>query len=174
MKLINIALALLVGLFLAANWALRVDPAQRMTEFFPNMARPVSAQSFSANPMLPNGMTEQPPVAGTVLYHEYRGGEAVNPVANDPKAIERGAVVFANFCLPCHGPTGRGDGTVAQRGFPAPPSLLAQNARTLPDVRLFRIITDGQKNMPSYAAQVAPADRWCVVAYVRSLQRKEK
>lgn len=184
MNIVLIAVLLLLG---ATTWALRIDPSQRNVEFLPDMARPVSVQSFSANPNLPHGMTEQPPVAGTVLYHTTplhygatkeeairAGVELTNPFTKNAAAANRGAVVYANFCLPCHGPSGRGDGTVAQRGFPTPPSLLAPNARGLADGRIFHILTYGQGNMPSYASQIAPDDRWRAVTYVRVLQQKEK
>ena len=58
----------------------------------------------------------------------------------------------------------------AMRGFPPPPSLLADQAVRLADGQIFHIVTYGQKNMPSYAAQVPLDDRWRVIAYVRSLQ----
>jgi mono/diheme cytochrome c family protein len=35
---------------------------------------------------------------------------------------------------------------------------------------MFQIVTRGQKNMPSYAAQVPPEDRRAAISYVRSLQ----
>ena len=34
----------------------------------------------------------------------------------------------------------------------------------------FEVITKGLGVMPSYAAQIPPADRWAIVAYVRALQ----
>jgi mono/diheme cytochrome c family protein len=37
------------------------------------------------------------------------------------------------------------------------------------DGQLFHIITFGQGNMPSYAAQVDRDDRWKVVRFVRGL-----
>ncbi len=34
----------------------------------------------------------------------------------------------------------------------------------------FDVITNGFTIMPSYASQVAPQDRWAIVAYLRALQ----
>ncbi len=90
--------------------------------------------------------------------------------ARQAKAVARGAVVFANFCQPCHGPTGKGDGLVVAKGYPAPPSLSADNAKKIKDGQIFHILTYGQKNMPSYAAQLSSDDRWNAIAYIRSLQ----
>jgi hypothetical protein len=47
---------------------------------------------------------------------------------------------------------------------------MAEKALQLSGGQMFHIITYGQKNMPSHAAQVPPDDRWRVIAYVRSLQ----
>lgn len=61
-------------------------------------------------------------------------------------------------------------GPVAQRGYPPPPSLLAEHAQKMKDGQLFHILTYGQNNMPSYAGQLSRDDRWNVVLYVRTLQ----
>ena len=34
----------------------------------------------------------------------------VNPVSPDKASLEHGEVLFKNFCAPCHGPEGKGDG----------------------------------------------------------------
>ena len=59
-------------------------------------------------------------------------------------------------------------GPVAQRGYPPPPSLLAEHAQKMKDGQLFHILTYGQNNMPSYASQLSRDDRWNVVLYVRT------
>lgn len=86
--------------------------------------------------------------------------------------LARGERVYAIYCTLCHGPEGGGDGPVAKRGFPAPPSLLTEKARSMPDGRMFHLITHGGENMPSYAAQVDREDRWKAILHVRELQRR--
>lgn len=99
------------------------------------------------------------------------GEELASPLEpGNVRARERGAFVFANFCAVCHGAGGAGMGPVAQRGYPPPPSLLAEHAQKMKDGQLFHILTYGQNNMPSYASQLSRADRWNVVLYVRTLQ----
>jgi mono/diheme cytochrome c family protein len=78
--------------------------------------------------------------------------------------------VYATFCQPCHGAGGKGDGPVALRGFPPPPSLLAGKAVSMDDAQIFAILTKGQGNMPSYASQMSAEDRRAAVAHVRLLQ----
>lgn len=171
----NVLLALIVAALLAGNYALRSDPSKRNYEFLPDMAHAVSYQSFSANPNFRDGKTEREPVPGTILYQWHAPDPNVNPVdPKDPRALARGEFIFRNFCQVCHGPAGKGDGIVAQRGFPTPPSLLAPNARNLTDGQIFQLITAGRNNMPSYAAQVDVDDRWRAVLFVRALQRREK
>jgi mono/diheme cytochrome c family protein len=42
--------------------------------------------------------------------------------------------------------------------------------RQAPVGYFFDVITNGVGAMPDYAAQIEPADRWAIVAYVRVLQ----
>lgn len=175
-----IAFAATVGL----NWYGPPDLSRRNFEYFPNMARSARYNSFSPNPDFPDGKTLQQAVPGTIPrgFHPLHfvatkedalraGEELQNPfVASDTRAVERGQFVFTNFCQPCHGAGARGDGPVALRGYPAPPSLLADKARNLKDGQIFHILSGGQGNMPSYASQISQEDRWKVILYVRKLQ----
>lgn len=181
----NALLLVLTIAFLSLNLALRPDPSRRNFELFPDMARSVAYDTFAPNPNFADGKTLRELVPGTIvrglmpLHYvatkddaERAGRELLAPKFGASKAAarERGAVVFAAYCETCHGPAGLGDGLVAKRGFPAPPSLLAPRARAMADGQMFHILTYGQTNMPSYAAQVGRDDRWRVIAYVRTLQ----
>jgi mono/diheme cytochrome c family protein len=42
--------------------------------------------------------------------------------------------------------------------------------RHIPDGQLFATITNGVRNMPSYAHSLTVKDRWAIVLYVRALQ----
>ena len=168
------------------NWALRPQVTRPNREFIPEMVRTPRYNAFSSNPNFADGKTLQEPVPGTIprgfLPVHFaptpedagRAGEILqNPVRlDDAKAVSRGTIVFANFCAPCHGNTGTGNGLVVERGYPAPPSLFADNARNIKDGQMFHILTFGQKNMPAYASQLSREDRWNVIAYMRSLQKR--
>jgi mono/diheme cytochrome c family protein len=185
-RAVNLVLLVAFAASLAANWALRRDPALPNSEFLPEMVRTPRYNAFAPNPNFPDGKTLQAPVPGTIprgfLPLHYAadpadalraGNELTNPyVASNADVQRRGAAVFANFCQVCHGGAGRGDGPVVLRGFPAPPSLLAERALKMKDGQIFHVLTYGQDNMPSYAAQLSRDDRWTVIAYVRSLQAK--
>lgn len=182
--IVNTLLLIATVVFLSLNWALRVDPTRRNIEVFPDMAASVAYDSYAANPNFADGKTLREPVPGTIvrghmpLHYaatkedaERAGREMTSPVR---PALERGAAVYAAHCQTCHGPTGLGDGLVAKRGYPAPPSFLAPHALNMPDGQMFHVITYGQANMPSYAAQVERDDRWHVIEYVRKLQGVRK
>lgn len=129
-----------------------------------------------------DGLAARPVIAGTVprgrldedplLYTGKEGdaAAAVFPFPVDQQVMERGQERFNIFCAPCHGRTGMGDGMVVQRGYRRPPPLDDQRLREAPVGHFFDVITHGFGAMPDYAAQIRPADRWAITAYVRALQ----
>jgi mono/diheme cytochrome c family protein len=169
---------------IALNFTLRRDPARPNYEYLPEMVHAVSSESFTANANFADGKTLQAPPEGAIPRgHPPLGYEAteedalraavelLNPVdPDDSEAANRGRHVFQTFCLTCHGGGGKGDGPVAMRGFPPPPSLLVQKTVDMSDGQMFHVVTFGQKNMPGYAVQVPPDDRWKAIRYVRVLQ----
>lgn len=92
------------------------------------------------------------------------------PMPVTPQLLERGQTQFQVFCSPCHGRTGRGDGMIVRRGFKQPSSYHVDRLRQMPIGYFYDVITIGFGAMPDYAAQIAPADRWAIAAYVRTLQ----
>lgn len=184
--LLNVVLGVILLGLIAVNWAGQRDYRQPNVEFMPNMVKSIPYDTFAANPNFADGKTLQPPVPGTIPYNAMplpyqattqdavrAGIELANPfAATDAVAVDRGAVLFQRFCLPCHGPTGAGDGIVAKRGFPPPPALAADNARAMRDGQLYHLMAYGQGNMPSYAAQISADDRWRIVLRVRQLQQR--
>src|SRR5678809_1220846 len=87
--------------------------------------------------------------------------------------MARGQERFDIFCSPCHGRTGQGDGMVVRRGYRRPPSYHQDRLREAPVGHFFDVITNGFGAMPDYASQIAAADRWAIVAYIRALQLSE-
>jgi mono/diheme cytochrome c family protein len=118
-----------------------------------------------------NGASARQPVAGTVARDDDLSPVPDNmPYPVTKKLLKRGQERFNIFCSPCHGRTGDGDGTVVQRGFPAPPTYHQDALRKASDRHFYDVITNGYGAMYSYAARVPPADRWAIVAYIRTLQ----
>ena len=92
------------------------------------------------------------------------------PYAVDIALLERGRERYDIYCAPCHSPAGDGDGLVARRGFPSPPTYHSDRLRSAPDRHFFDVISQGYGVMHALADRVAPRDRWAIVAYVRALQ----
>ncbi len=90
--------------------------------------------------------------------------------------VHRGQQRFNIYCMPCHDATGSGYGLVRKRAVASgaaafvPPTFHQDRLRKAPDGQIFATITNGKSNMPPYAMQIQPADRWAIVAYVRALQ----
>jgi mono/diheme cytochrome c family protein len=101
-------------------------------------------------------------------------GEPVEriPVEVNEELLARGAERFEIFCVPCHGPTGEGNGKVTAFGFPKPASLIDENAKALSAGEIFDVISNGKGNMFPYGYRIKPPDRWAVISYVRALQLK--
>lgn len=187
-RLLNILLFLALMATVGLNWLAGRDTSQPNLEYLPEMVHSVPYDAFAANPVFADGKTLQQPAMGTIIRGNMplayaagpeealrAGRELTSPYpSDDQNVLKRGGFVYAAFCQHCHGPTGLGDGAVALRGFPPPPSLLADQARQLPNGRMFHILTFGQGNMPSHASQLTPADRWKVIAYLRTLQSRAK
>jgi mono/diheme cytochrome c family protein len=92
------------------------------------------------------------------------------PVPVTAQLLARGQTQFQVFCSPCHGRTGRGDGMIVRRGFKQPSSYHVDRLRQMPIGYFYDVMTIGFGAMPDYASQIAPADRWAIAAYVRTLQ----
>lgn len=93
-----------------------------------------------------------------------------NPLPITPALLDRGRERFNIYCAPCHSMAGDGDGMIARRGFPSPPSYHTDRLRNAADSHFYQVITNGYGVMYSYADRIAPQDRWAIVAYIRALQ----
>lgn len=116
-------------------------------------------------------------------------GQVPYPYANDPAAADRqpnplagdmsaetltlGNKTYEIYCKVCHGATGAGDGSVAEKMAVKPRNLLTPEALAYTDGRIYHAITAGKGVMGSYQSQITDSKkRWAVVNYVRSLQKK--
>ena len=187
---LNVFLAFVLALVLALLVLIRIDYSRPNYQVIlgDDMTYSPAFTSFEANVNFPNGQTAQHPVPGTIargaqpIHFEATpqdalraGEELVNPFVIDSEdgtaSVERGARVYQIFCIACHGADGTGNGPVARRGFPPPPSLLVGKSRDMKDGQLFHILTFGQNTMPPFAAQLPPDRRWDVINFIRRLQQ---
>lgn len=146
-----------------------------------------------------DGRMMRAPVEGTVaqgqlgddLQWEEGIDDAAAPTKAFPAAVKsawdeqtaRGQNRYQIYCVPCHGPNLDGKGTVAglaldggPRLTVAPPSLhIERIAKEMVVGKIYSAIRNGVNdgNMPSYASQIPVADRWAIIAYVKSEQMKK-
>jgi mono/diheme cytochrome c family protein len=108
----------------------------------------------------------------------YTGKSGQDPVTKFPfpitaQILERGRQRYDIYCSPCHDRIGTGLGMVVRRGLRQPPSYHIDRLRAAPVGYFYDVISNGFGAMSDYAAQIEPADRWAVVAYIRVLQRSQ-
>jgi mono/diheme cytochrome c family protein len=146
-----------------------------------------------------DGRMMRPPVEGTVAQGQLGDDllleEGIDDAAQPSKAfpadvkskwdenVARGQNRYGIYCAPCHGGALDGKGTVAglaldggPRLTVAPPSLhLERIAKDMVVGKMYSAIRNGVNdgNMPSYASQIPVADRWAILAYVKSEQMKK-
>src|SRR5262245_29034735 len=112
----------------------------------------------------------QAPTAGLLVAATSDPYEDAFPWPVTRDVLERGRLRFDVFCSVCHDRTGGGKGMIERRGFTKPPSLHEPRLRQARPGYFVHVMTRGFGAMPDYAAQIPPAERWEIAAYVRALQ----
>jgi len=122
----------------------------------------------------------RPPVPGTVpvtgsevtyevLPPNYPAiNRLTNPVPRTAESLDRGQELYRIYCVPCHGPAGRGDGPIVPK-FIRPPDLTAAQAKGYTDGYVYALLSSGRGLMPPYGDKIRGQDRWNVVNYLRAV-----
>lgn len=161
-------------------------------EFMPEMYRSSSYETYSSNPLFADSMTARQPVMGTVARgddiftdydrlpypypntpegYEAAGANLKNPIEITPDNFAEGQRLYVNYCTPCHGQTGMGDGLVSERNGPRPPAYNSDQLKDLSVGKMYHTIQWGKNMMGSHASQLTPTQRWKIIMYIQSLQR---
>jgi mono/diheme cytochrome c family protein len=106
----------------------------------------------------------------TQAANGYREEHDELPFPATMEVLKRGQERFNIYCTPCHSRVGNGLGEIVQRGYKPAANLHDQVRLSQPVSHYFYVMTNGYGAMPDYAAQLTPADRWAVAAYIRALQ----
>ena len=140
----------------------------RGTSFYPDRrsVRPVVEDTVARGQLNENEM----------FYTGKADGKPVKELAVPltRELLVRGRERYDIFCSPCHDNTGSGFGMVVRRGFRRPNSFHIDRLRESPPGYFYDVMTSGFGSMADYAAQIEPADRWAIVAYIRALQLSQR
>jgi mono/diheme cytochrome c family protein len=96
-----------------------------------------------------------------------------NPVASDPASIEEGRKLYLRHCASCHGPSGKGDGSMALAG--GTPANLTDESwdHGSSDGEIYVVVRDGTtSDMEPYKDRLSEKQMWQLVNYIRSLGPK--
>jgi hypothetical protein len=164
-------------------------------ELFPDMDRQPKLRPQEPNSFLPNGISSQPYVEGTIerstSFAEYGLSDVypfdqhpavtgmigsstnlveVNPFPISAQFLERGQERFNIYCAPCHGPLGDGKGITTRFGMNLIRNLVDEYVMKQPDGQIYQTITHGKGAMGQYGTVIDIPDRWAIIAYLRALQ----
>jgi len=167
------------------------DPKAQPFEIIADMDHHKKLLPQSTSDFFPDSSAFRYPVLGTVprfgsFYKfemtEYEKAESTftNPIENSDFVLQRGKNRFQALCVPCHNQDGKGKGLIitkvqlkeGEEGFPEPADLTSKNTRNYSDARLFHILSAGQNLMYPISNRVNEIDRWCLVHYIRFLQKQ--
>lgn len=83
---------------------------------------------------------------------------------------QEGQVIYTKNCISCHGDPGKNNSLKTL--VPVPPDLSSAKTQALTDGELFYIISTGKLVMPSFRNILSEADRWKVISFIRSFNKK--
>jgi hypothetical protein len=173
----NLAYAALATLAVLALAGCRQD-MQDQPKFIPQRGTDFYTDGRSARPQVENtvarGQLHQDAYYYTGLEQGQNGqagkeGNAM-PFPVTMEVLERGQERYNIYCTPCHSRVGNGAGMIVQRGYRPAGNFHTPRLLAAPLGHFFYVITNGYGAMPDYSAQVAPQDRWAIVAYIKALQ----
>jgi len=96
----------------------------------------------------------------------------INPISAKKKSssAKKGAKIFKQFCVACHGDLGKGDGTGSIALDPKPANLTSNKVQDQVDGEIFWKISTGRNGMISWEGIITESDRWNLVNYIRTLK----
>ena len=107
-------------------------------------------------------------VDGLPIMNRVTARDALaNPISASATVLAEGAELYRIYCAMCHGPSGEGDGLIADY-FRRMPNLKAPYVQDYKDGWLYTILREGGLNMPSYANSLSGNERWAVVHHLRT------
>ena len=147
-----------------------VQPLAVAPRVMPAGTMPVDGIHYNIHYGQPAGMPDEAAIPPMKL--ELMTVRLQNPLQPTPQVLARGKEIFETTCSPCHGLKGRGDGSVVHLLQHKPANLMTGVSKNLPDGYIYGYIRNGGIWMPSYDDAMSSKERWEVVVYLRSLEKK--
>ena len=141
-------------------------------KFYPQRGTSLFVDGRSVRPQVDNTVSRGQLREDAYFDSGMQNGAEGNsiPVPVTMELLQRGQERYNIYCTPCHSRVGNGAGMIVQRGYRPAGNFHTERLRNAPLGHFFSVITNGYGAMPDYAAQLTPADRWAVVAYIKALQ----
>ena len=145
---------------------------QNEPKFIPQRGTTFFASGRSVRPQVEDTVARNQMDEDAYFYTGIRDGKEGNglPIPLNAATLERGQERFNIYCTPCHSRVGNGAGMIVQRGYRPAGNFQTDRLRNAPLGHFFAVMSNGYGAMPDYSAQLTPADRWAVAAYIRALQ----
>lgn len=141
-------------------------------KFFPQRGTTFYVDGRSARPQVANTVAREQLHEDSYFYTGMVAGKEGDglPMTLTPELMARGQERYNVYCTACHSRVGNGAGMIVQRGYKPAGNFHTDRLRNAPLGHFFAVMTNGYGAMPDYSAQLTPADRWAVAAYIRALQ----
>lgn len=145
-------------------------------KFYPQRGTDFYADGRSVRPQVENTVARNQLRQDAYFYTGLVNGKEGDglPFPVTATVLARGQERYNVYCTPCHSRVGNGVGMIVMRGYAHAGNLHSARLEAAPLGHFFNVITNGYGAMPDYAAQLTPADRWAVTAYIRALQLSQK
>jgi mono/diheme cytochrome c family protein len=145
---------------------------QDQPKFIPQRSTTFFADGRSVRPQVPHTVARGQLGEDSFFYTGLIEGKEADalPFPVSMEVLARGQERYNIYCTPCHSRVGNGAGMIVQRGYKPAGNFHSSRILAEPLGHYFYVMTNGYGAMPDYSAQLTPADRWSVAAYIRALQ----
>ncbi len=161
------------------------DNSKPNYQYMPNMYEAVGYETYQQVDFLPSGQEAMLPPANTIprgwmpysIENTLEGKDLarllVSPLDSlqSEANLKKGAELYTVYCAICHGPKGKGQGTLVKRekilGVPSYDDV----ARNVSVGTTFHTIQYGLNSMGSYTSQMNTEEAWQVSEYVMQLKQ---
>ena len=122
---------------------------------------------------MPEMPSESVPIHGGL--NELRAADLEklsNSLPDTRETVALGARNYGYYCDHCHGPEGRGYGTVGQSFAPLPTNLRNDYVQLQSDGMIYYRVSMGFLRHPPLYFTVSKNDRWAIIRFIRTLAER--